>query len=117
MSFNLISVANAAAVNSSQWAGRGCSSDGVVTIKGLECLIENILSPLPALITFAAVAMLIMAGFKIMNAGADPKAYASGWSTFSYAIVGIILLSVVWLVLVIVQKYTGSDILNFGIKP
>ena len=117
MSFNLISVANAATKGTSAWEGAGCASDGVATIKGLECLIGNILEPLPALITFAAVAMLIMAGFKIMNAGADPKAYASGWSTFSYAIVGIILLSVVWLVLVIVQKYTGADILNFGIKP
>lgn len=113
----IVSPAYAAYMDSSKWQGAGCSDDGVVTIKGLECLIANILSPLPAIITLVAVGMIIMGGFKIITAGQDPKKYAAGWSTFSFAVVGIILLSVVWLVLVIIQKYTGADILNFGINP
>ncbi|OGD83756.1 hypothetical protein A2572_00870 [Candidatus Collierbacteria bacterium RIFOXYD1_FULL_40_9] len=117
MFYSLIPTVNAAAVDSTQWDGRGCSSDGVVTIKGLECLIENILTPLPGIIALVAVGMIIFAGIKILNAGADTKAYAAGWSTFSFAVVGLILLSVVWLVLVIIKNYTGADILNFGIKP
>lgn len=114
---SLIPIANAAPVDSTQWDARGCSSDGVVTIKGLECLIENILTPLPGIIALVAVGMIIFAGIKILNAGADAKAYAAGWSTFSFAIIGLILLSAVWLVLVIIKNYTGADILNFGIKP
>lgn len=117
MFINFISVVNAAAIDSSSWEGVGCASDGVVTIKGLECLIANILAPLPGIIALVAVGMIIMAGFKIINAGSDTKAYATGWATFSYALVGLILLSVVWLVLVIIKNYTGTDVTQFGIGP
>lgn len=117
MFYSLIPAVHAAAVDSSQWDGRGCASDGVVTIKGLECLIENILSPLPGIIALVAVGMIIMAGFKIVNAGSDTKAYAAGWATFSFAVVGLILLSVVWLALVIIENYTGTPVTQFGIGP
>lgn len=99
------------------WESAECAVNGVATIKGLECLIGNILAPLPGIIALVAVAMIIMAGFKIINAGADTKAYAAGWATFSYAIVGLILLSVVWLALVIVENYTGTTVTQFGIGP
>ena len=113
----LISNVYAASVQGTgAWESRDCASDGAATIKGLECLLENILSPLPAIIALAAVGMIIMAGYKIITAGSDPKKYAAGWSTFAFAVVGLILLSVVWLVLVIIKNYTGADILDFGIK-
>ena len=117
MLYSLISIANAATKGTQEWEKAECASDGVATIKGIECLIGNILEPLPGIIALVAVAMIIMAGFKIINAGPDAKAYAAGWATFSFAVVGLILLSVVWLVLVIIKNYTGADILNFGIKP
>lgn len=119
MTFNLIPQAYAAGFTPGNLWGKGlndCAVDGVATISGLECLIGNILQPLPALIALAAVAMIIMAGIKIMNAGTDTKAYAAGWSTFTYAVVGLILLSVVWFAIIIIQNYTGAtDITNFGI--
>ncbi len=115
MFLNLISVVNAAAVDKAGWESRGCSEDGVATIKGIECLIENILTPMPSIIALVAVAMIIMAGVKIINAGSDTKAYAAGWSTFNYALIGLILLSVVWLALVIVSNYTGTDVTQFAI--
>lgn len=117
MLFNLISTVYAADKGTAAWEGKGCASDGVATIKGLECLIGNILEPLPGIIALVAVGMIIMAGFKIINAGAEAKAYAAGWATFSYALVGLILLSVVWLVLVIIKNYTGTDVTQFGIGP
>lgn len=99
----------------SSWSS-DCQVDGVATIRGIECLIGRLLTPLPAIIALAAVIMIIMAGIKIMNAGPDAKAYAAGWSTFSYAVIGLILLSVIWFALILISKYTGStDIINFGI--
>lgn len=117
MSMNFISIAHAAAIDKAGWESAGCSIDGVATIKGLECLIANILSPLPGLIGLVAVGMIIFAGYKIIGAGADTKAYAAGWQTFTYAIIGLILLSVVWLALVIIENYTGAPVTNFGIGP
>lgn len=118
MTFNLVPLVYAADsyLGTQAWENAGCAKDGVVTIKGIECLIQNFLSPLPTLIALSAVGMIIFAGIKIVNAGADPKAYAAGWNTFTYALIGLILLSVVWLAIVLIKTYTGApDIMNFGL--
>lgn len=115
MSFQFIPQAYAATTWTGECVGTGDAAN-VATITGLECLIQNILAPLPALIALVAVAMIIMAGIKIINAGADAKAYAAGWSTFTYAAIGLVLLSVVWFALVLIEKYTGAPITQFGIQ-
>ncbi len=113
MSFQIISPVFAADWSSinADCVGTGDASN-VATIRGIECVLTNIVKPLPALIALAAVIMIIMAGIRIVNAGSDAKALASAWSTFTYAIVGLILLSVVWLALVIVKNFTGADVTN-----
>ncbi len=118
MNLNFIPQAYAAFTPGDQWnAGNGCGQDGVATITGIQCLIGNILTPLPAFIALAAVGMIILAGIKIVNAGPNEKEYAAGWNTFTYAVIGLILLSVVWLAIILIQKYTGvTDITDFGIK-
>ena len=101
----------------SNWGVQGidCAVDGVVTIKGIECLLQNILAPIPGLIALAAVVMIIIAGFRIVTSGADPKAIASAWATFTYAVIGLVLLSAVWLALVMIEKFTGANVTKFGV--
>ncbi|MBI3954710.1 hypothetical protein HY333_01565 [Candidatus Collierbacteria bacterium] len=86
----------------------------VATIRGITCLVSNLLSPLPALIALAALAMLIWSGARLISAGANQQAYASAWQTFSWAIIGIILLSGAWLALVLIEKFTGAEVTQFG---
>ena len=59
--------------------------------------------------------MIIWAGIRIINSGADPKAYASAMATMQYAIIGIILLSGAWLILVLIERFTGAPVTQFGI--
>lgn len=92
-----------------------CVSQGAATIKGIECLFENIISPIPALLALVAVGMIIMAGIRLLTAGADPKAYKSAWDTFTWAVIGLILLSVAWLILVLIKNFTGADVTTFSI--
>ena len=108
MSFNLVPQVYTA----TPW-GTDCMFDGVATIQGITCVLQNVLQPLPALIALAAVVMIIMAGIRIINAGSDPKALAAAWASFTYALIGLILLAVVWLVLIIIKNFTGADITNF----
>ena len=91
------------------------SPEGVATIKGIECVFSNLISPVPALLALAAVAMIIFAGIRLLTAGADPKAIAAAWSTFTWAVIGLILLSVAWLILVLISKFTGADVTTFTI--
>ena len=109
MTFQYIPQAYAAA-----W-GPECVSDGVATIKGIECVFEKLVSPIPALLALVAVGMIIMAGIRLLTAGADPKAYAAAWSTFVWAIIGLILLSAAWLIIVLIGKFTGAPISTFTV--
>lgn len=109
MSFQIVTPAYAAAFTGE------CVQDGVATINGITCLIKNVISPLPALITLAAVFMVVFAGIRLINSGSDPKAVASAWQTFIWAIIGIVLLSVAWLVLTIIENFTGAKVTEFGI--
>ena len=117
MLFQLVSPVYAAntwaSINPQCVGSTGLSTD-VATITGITCLIINLLSQIPKALTFAAVVMVIWAGVRLIGAGADPKAYAAAWSTFTYAIIGLILMAVVWLVLVAIQNFTGAQVTNFG---
>lgn len=92
-----------------------CVDQGVATIKGIECVFQNIISPIPALLALIAVGMIILAGIKILMAGSEPKAYASAWNTFTWALIGLVLLSVAWLILILIKRFTGADVTNFTI--
>jgi len=97
-----------------QWAGE-CIQDEVATLHGITCLIGNLLRPLPAIIALAALAMVIMAGIRLVSAGADSKAYASAMQTFQWAVIGLILLSGAWLILILIERLTGAPVTQFGL--
>lgn len=120
MSFQLIPQAYAA----TKWTGECIGivatqgSGGnieVATIQGVTCLIKNILAPMPAFIALVAVGIIIMAGIRLTTAGSDPKAVASAWNMFTWAIIGLVLLAGVWLALIIIENITGAKVTQFGV--
>ena len=102
-----------AAAWTGQCVGTGMAGD-VATITGITCVIANLLTQIPRALTFAAVIMVIWAGLRLIGAGAEPKAYAAAWSTLTYAIIGLILMAVIWLVMVLIQNFTGAKVTEFG---
>lgn len=97
------------------WSGPCVTELDVATIRGVFCIIRNFISPLPAIIILAALAMIIFAGVRMINAGSDPKALQSAWSTLTWAVLGIILLSAIWLVFVAIERFTGAPVTQFGL--
>ena len=100
----------------SNWINTPCVSNGVATIRGITCLIQNLISPLPGIIVLAALAMVIWSGIRMISAGADSKSYSNASNTFYYALVGLILLSGAWLILIVIQNLTGAKVTEFGIN-
>ncbi len=96
------------------WTNNYCVINDVATVRGLECLIKNLINPLPSIIALTALIMLIVSGIRLTISGANPKASASAWQTFTWAIVGIVLLSGAWLILVAIEKFTGAKVTEFG---
>jgi hypothetical protein len=111
MIFQLVSPVYAATT----WGSDCVSPEGVATIKGVECLFQNIISPIPALLALVAVGMIVIAGIRLLTAGGDPKAVAAAWSTFTWAVIGLILLAAAWLVIVLIERFTGANISTFKI--
>jgi len=87
----------------------------VPTLKCLEIVFSNILTVAVSLAGLALMVMLIVGGFKFLTSGGDPKATASAQQTMTYAIAGIALMAVAFLIFKIIQYFTGVNVLIFEI--
>lgn len=96
---------------------KGEVKDGVATIKGLEAIFENIVTVVLALGALTVFIMFLVSGFKFITSGGDPKAVASARNTITYAVAGLVLLALAYLILVFIQAFTGAQITTFRIIP
>ena len=87
----------------------------VPTLKCLEIVFSNILFVAVSLSVFALFAMLLVGGFKYLTSGGDQKATASAQQTMTYAIAGIALLAIAFLIFRIIEVFTGVNVTKFVI--
>lgn len=91
--------------------------DGVATLPGLEGIFENTISALLAVAGILVFIMLVMGGIKFITSGGDPKNIESAKKTLTYALLGVVLTAMGYLILVLISDFTGNrDILNFRIN-
>lgn len=81
----------------------------------ITIVISNIITLLAPFALIAFFAMLIWGGFQLIISGGDPKAAAGARNTFTFAILGIILVVVVWLLLLLIENITGVEVTNVAI--
>lgn len=99
----------------SNWSGT-CVSDGdVATIQGFECLFANILKVVMGAAGLAFFAMLIVGGFKYITSEGDPKKIASASSTLTLAFVSVLGVIISWLILLLIQRFTGVNVTEFKV--
>jgi hypothetical protein len=58
--------------------------------------------------------MLILGGFKYLTSGGNPENAASAQKTITYAILGIVLIALSYLILLIIQTITGANVTQFS---
>jgi ABC-type transport system involved in multi-copper enzyme maturation permease subunit len=82
----------------------------------LEVLFAKIIGVALGFAAIALFAMFIMGGFKYITAGSDPKAAESAKKTLTYAVGGVALLALAYLILQLIANFTGLNTLtNFVI--
>jgi hypothetical protein len=84
-------------------------------ISDLDVVFENIIS---AILGFAGITLfilLIVGGFRYITAGGDPKAVEGAKKTLTYAIAGIILVASAFLILRLIEVFTGVTVTEFSI--
>ena len=59
--------------------------------------------------------MLIIGGFKYITAGGDPKGIEGARKTLTYAIAGMVLIALSYLILRFIESFTGAPVTEFNI--
>lgn len=92
-----------------------CSVDGAATI---QCLIPLLTNAIKAVVSFGAVAlfiMLLVGGFKFLVSSGDPKKLESARGTVTQAIVGIAIMSLAYLIIYTIEKFTGVEVTTISL--
>ena len=88
----------------------------VATLKCLEAVFRNVLLSITGLAGIALFIMLATGGFKYLTSGGDPKAAESAKNTMTFALVGVGLMGLAYIIFTIIGKFTGVEgLLNFQI--
>jgi hypothetical protein len=87
----------------------------IATIQGLECLFYNVLQIIVTIAGLAFLFMFISGGFKYLFSGSEQKAVAAASSTLTSAFIGLIGIIASWLILKLIQDFTGINITIFKI--
>ena len=84
----------------------------------IPTIFANVLNVVLILAAFASFAMLIFGGFRFIIAQGDPKAVQAARGTLTWAVVGLVMIIVSWLLLAFLAQFLGMPNLThfcFGV--
>lgn len=82
----------------------------------IQDLIRRILQLSIGLAFVTLVVVLVTAGIKYLTSGGEAKALQSANMTVTWALLGMLILAVAWLVLLLIEAFTGLKLSIFDIK-
>lgn len=86
------------------------------TLKDLEKVFANIISIVAVIGGFLAFAALIAGGFRYITARGDPKALTAAQGMITWAILGLAMIIISWLILKFIEVFTGVPVTFFRIN-
>lgn len=84
-------------------------------VSDLETVFGNVVKSVLGFAAIALFIMLLVGGFSYITAGDNPKAAEGAQKTITYAIGGLILILISYLILVLIKTITGVDVTQFNI--
>lgn len=81
----------------------------------LESIFGRIVTVAASLAAFAFFVMLVVGGFQYLFSGGDPKKGEAAQGTLTAAILGIVLIAGAYLILRVIEAFTGLDLTTFKI--
>ncbi|MEX0622070.1 MAG: pilin [Candidatus Woykebacteria bacterium] len=85
------------------------------TLQDLETVFRSVITWVAVIGGFLAFIAIIIGGFKYIVARGDPKAVSSAQNTITWAVIGLVLIIVAWLVLVAISQFTEQNVRVFDI--
>lgn len=87
----------------------------IATIENLGCIFQRVVGYILGFAGIVLFIILILGGFKFITSGGDPKAVEEAKKTLTYAIAGLIVVLLSYLILVLITAITGVDVTKFNI--
>lgn len=85
------------------------------TLKDLEVVFQNVVSVVLAFAGVVLFIMLLKGGFTYLTSGGEAAKAEAAKKTITFALAGIILLTLSYLVLVFLENFTGISLTNFNV--
>jgi len=87
--------------------------DNIPILAGFEALFKNFLSAILALAGIVFFGLLLWGGVQFMLAGGDANQVESAKKTLTYAFLGLVLVTVSYLIILFIETFTGAPLTNF----
>jgi len=82
----------------------------------IENTVGNVISVIVGLGFIAMLVMVLMAGLKYLTSGGEPKAVQSAHYTLTWSLLGLLFFAVAWVILQLIESFTGVKVTTFDIK-
>ncbi len=82
----------------------------------IEKVFSSVVSVMVGLGFIALLVVLLVAGFRYLMSGGEPKAIQQAHQTAMWAILGLVFMALAWLVLQMIKVFTGIDVTVFSVR-
>ena len=82
----------------------------------IEQVFSSVISAIVGIGFIALLAFLVWAGIKYLTSGGEPKVVQQTHQIVTWALLGIVFMAIAWLVLQLIQTFTGVPVTTFNIK-
>ena len=90
--------------------------DGVATIGSLLPLFKNAVTGVTAFAGVVLFIIIVMSGFTFLFSGGDAKKLEKAKNSFTYAIIGLVVIVSAYLILQLIGMFTGADVTKFELN-
>ena len=87
----------------------------IPAISDLERVFSSVVRAILGFAGIVLFVLLVMGGLKYITSGGDPKAAEGAKKTITYAIGGLVVVLLSYLVLVLIKTITGVDVTQFTV--
>lgn len=86
---------------------------------GLDAFQNTLANVISLMVGLGFIAMLILilwTGIKYLTSGGEPKAVQAAHQTLTWALLGILFFGLAWVILLLIEAFTGINVTVFNIK-
>lgn len=88
----------------------------VATIQSVETVFENVVNAIAAISGVVFLLMLVSGGFSFLFSGGDAKKIEKARGTITNSIFGLIIISLAYFILYVIEQITGVNVTTFRIN-